>query len=308
MFSRLNIAVVGDIMLDRYIEGEVERISPEAPVPVVAIGAESMFPGGAANVAHNIRVTGSRVSLFGVFGEDEGGKNLRKMLKERNIDCSGCVVLKDRITTVKTRIIAQGQQIVRLDREVVKPVEPGVERKLLQSVSKKAFDAIVVSDYGKGVVTEGLVRGLCSFKKPVVVDPKVNHTSLYRDVTVITPNLKETELMSGITIKDYRDEERAAERILKGTNAKCVLITEGYRGMTLYSERESFHVDARAKEVYDVTGAGDTVVAMFALGLAAGLPLKRVVNLANEAAAVVVGKRGTQVVSREELNEILKRI
>ena len=308
MFSKLNIAVVGDIMLDRYIEGEVERVSPEAPVPVVAIGAEKSFLGGAANVAHNIKVVESKVSLFGIFGEDEKGKNLKKILKEKDIDYSGCVTLKNHTTTVKTRIIAQGQQIVRLDREIVKPIEPEVERELLQSMSRKTFDAIVISDYGKGVITEGLVKCLCSLKKPIVVDPKVNHTHLDKNVTVITPNLREAELMSGIAIKDPQDEKRAAEKILKETNAKCVLITEGRKGMTLYSEDEGFHVDALAKEVYDVTGAGDTVVAMLIVGMAVGFSLRKVVTLANEAAAVVVEKKGTQVVSKKEVNEILKKI
>lgn len=308
MNSQLNIAVVGDIILDRYIEGEVERVSPEAPVPVVAINGEKLFLGGAANVAHNVKAVEARVSLFGIFGEDEREKDLKKILKEKDIDYSGCISIKNYTTTVKTRIIAQGQQIVRLDRETIKPLDREKEKKLLQSVKKNTFDAIVISDYGKGVVTEGLVKNLCSLKKPIVVDPKVNHAHLYKNVTAITPNLKETELMSGMDIKDSQDEKKAAEKILRETETRYILITEGQRGMTLYSKDEEFHEDALAKEVYDVTGAGDTVVAMFIVGMAMGFSLRKCVRLANEAAAVVVGKKGTQAIKKEEVNEILKRI
>lgn len=310
-FHSLSILVVGDLMLDQFVWGEVSRISPEAPVPVVEVRDETMMLGGAANVANNLKALGGNAILGGVIGADLMGRAMKEMAANLAIDMTA--VLEDsRPTTVKTRIIARGQQVVRVDREYSAYIEETVLDTMLSAIYGTAdiIHGILVSDYAKGVVTHGLMQGLVDMAKkrgiPLLVDPKPANLEFYGGVTIITPNKKEAEALAGFEITDIASLEKAARTIQERLGTEAVLITMGQQGMALWQRDEGlFTIPTMAREVFDVTGAGDTVIATLALGLASGLALRDTACLANIAAGVVVGKVGTAVVTLEELRRSL---
>jgi len=307
-FSKTKVLVIGDLILDEFIWGKVERISPEAPVPVVEVEGRSRLMGGAANVAHNIRSLGGEVYLCGVLGEDEEGVQLKQMLKEKGIKDLGVFVDPLRPTTVKTRVIASGQQVVRFDREVRDPLSPSLEGRLIDKVKELWTEVhiVLLSDYGKGVITKRLMKEVLGLKElyhnKVIVDPKIGNFHLYRGVTLMTPNTREAEAAASIRIKDVSTLTRAGEKILRTFKLEALLITRGEEGMALFRPGEKvLLIPTVAREVYDVTGAGDTVAATLSLALGSGLDYPQAAALANCAAGIVVGKRGTATVSPSEL-------
>lgn len=303
------ILVVGDLMLDQYIRGSVSRISPEAPVPVVKVGAESFIPGGAGNVANNLAALGARVAVIGVIGDDEAGRRLAAEFGEKGIDASGLIVDQDRVTSQKTRVVAERQQVVRYDRETHEPLSRETETRLLERLPSalKESSAIILSDYGKGLicprVLEAAIRLAHKAKIPVTVDPKVEHFKRYRGVTCITPNLQEAWAgMHRVPHGGASGLESLGRDILKTLRCESVLITRGSEGMSLFNSRGNVtHIPTRAREVFDVTGAGDTVVSALTLALAAGASIGEAAVISNHAAGIVVGKLGTATTTTAEL-------
>ena len=311
------VIVVGDIMVDHFIWGKVSRISPEAPVPVVEVARESQMLGGSANVLNNIIAAGGNASIAGVVGSDQMGRWLVEKLEKSGISSEG-IVKEDRPTTVKTRIVAHNQQIVRFDRESRKAVLPSSIELILKYIKseKNELGAIVISDYNKGIVSEQLLEGIRQLTKGTgivtCVDPKRRDLSIYRGMDVITPNHLEAEAAMGM--EDMNGQEpgkearllEAAKGLIEKCGLKCLLITRGELGMSLFERgAEAVHIPAMGKEVYDVTGAGDTVIGIFALSMAAGASFREAAYLANKAAGIVVGKVGTATVSAEELKKSL---
>jgi len=311
------ILVVGDIIVDHFIWGTVSRISPEAPVPVVNVTKEELLLGGGANVLHNIYSLGAEAVLCGIIGNDEMGGRLQGLLQDLGASTHGLVKGK-RPTTVKTRVVAQGQQVVRFDREQTgTPSETTIAAMnsfLEENIAD--FDAIIISDYYKGVISKPLMNHLLTRvaqveketgrKIPVVVDPKPEQPDRFFGATLITPNHIEAEKMSGIRIRNIEELRAAAEILLQQVGCQAVLITRGEAGMALLEKgKELVSIPTTAREVFDVTGAGDTVIAVLALGLAVGAPFGVAAALANIAAGVVVGKVGTATVSPEELLAVL---
>lgn len=307
-FPKVKILVIGDVMMDRFIWGKVSRISPEAPVPVVVVDHEDFRLGGAANVVHNIHSLGGEGIPCGVVGDDEMGQWIIKELVQKKIETEGIFVEQGRQTTVKTRIFANQQQVVRIDREKTDHLK-GVT---FRNVSKFLFDkmegsdGIILSDYGKGLLSRKLIRAIIrkakEWEKLVMVDPKFKDYSVYRGATVITPNTKEASEASGIAITDERSLKRAGSKLLKKLKCNALVITRGEEGMAIFeSHQEPHSVGTIAKEVFDVTGAGDTVIGTMALALAAGANIRRAAELANYAAGIVVGKMGTATATRKEL-------
>ncbi|MDX2092135.1 MAG: D-glycero-beta-D-manno-heptose-7-phosphate kinase [Kofleriaceae bacterium] len=305
------VLVVGDVMLDEYVRGDVTRISPEAPVPVLEVRevrSSDVRLGGAANAAANIHALGGRASLVGVVGIDDAADAMRKHLQQHGI---GKLLIEDanRPTSRKTRLVAQQQQIVRVDYEKRTPVSGDVVDKLKREIEGSIRDVhvVVLSDYAKGVITPEIARHAiaCARKAglPVVVDPKQRDFTVYRGATVITPNLHELEAATGLPAAEL---DRAVAKLLPTLDGGALLVTRSADGMTLFrSEQSPFHVPAMAKEVFDVTGAGDTVVAMVALSLGAKVPFEQAVQLASVAAAISVSKRGTSTVSPSEISAAL---
>ena len=309
----LPIAVIGDVMLDRYIWGDTERISPEAPVPVVSVDGETARLGGAANVALNIRSLGAKPLLFGVIGEDLFAQKFLELLNNFEIDEKFLAVDSSRPTTSKTRIIARGQQVLRIDRENYIDISKKVEKKLLDRIidSLDNFSAIVISDYGKGVISRSFLRKLVSIatekKKFITVDPKEHHFKLYRNVSIITPNTKEAGDAVGIKIHDYDSLLKAGKKLKKLTMAKNILITRGSEGMSLFYDDGSVKdFPTVAKQVYDVTGAGDTVAGVFTSIVAAGGTLDEAAIISSHAAGIVVGKLGTATATIEEIEKSIQ--
>lgn len=311
-FRGRRILIIGDIILDRYIYGKVNRISPEAPVPVVEVIDESFLLGGATNVANNIVSLGGHASIAGIIGQDTAGRIVRDLLQQRGINIDG-LIEDSRHTTVKTRVIAHNQQVVRFDREDRKRPD-GRHLLIFKEYLKKAIpmhDAVIVSDYKKGVVSSSLVKAVIKYAKPknifVAVDPKVGHFHFYKNVSLITPNLMEASQGSGIEIKDEKSLVKAGQILLKRLSCKSVLITRGEDGMSLFENMPDgvrvSHIPTFAKKVYDVTGAGDTVIATFTLAHAAGASLKDAAIIANHAAGIVVGEVGTAAVTSEKLRD-----
>ena len=313
-FSRSGVLVVGDIMVDHFIWGRVSRISPEAPVPVVDVQKDSIMLGGCANVLNSIYAMGGKVYVTGVIGADGIGKELLSQLCERNIDTNGIIIEKGRPTTLKTRIVAHGQQVVRFDHESKKPVGENATRKILDYIKtlRNSIGAIVVSDYSKGVVSRKLIEGIKNIVKDtniiICLDPKQSDFSVYQGVHVITPNHHEAQRAAGMEITNGDDLLMLGESLLKKYNFQTILITRGEEGMSLFEKDRKIihtHFPAQAKEIYDVTGAGDTVIGVLALSLAAQASMKEATCMANHAAGIVVGKVGTSTVSQEELTEVL---
>jgi len=303
-----NVVVLGDVMLDEFVWGDVTRISPEAPVPVVDVRRESVHLGGAANVLANLIALGARGSVVGVVGNDEAGKRLRNGLRELGSGANDDLIVDEvRPSTIKTRIIAHSQLVVRADRESRTPVSSQIEDQIvsrLKGVLSEA-DAFVVSDYDKGVVTPRILAEILPFayeRVPVLIDPKLRNFNFYRPATLVTPNHLEALRMSDS--EDHSDDgsHHAATVIRRKLGCDAVLITRGDRGMMLLeADGEPVYVKTAAREVYDVTGAGDTVIAALAAGLAAGTSMLEAATLANHAAGIVVGKVGTATATADEL-------
>lgn len=312
-FPQASVLVIGDLILDHYVMGRVSRISPEAPVPVVHVESESLRLGGAANVFNNILALGAKADLCGVIGADESGRLLMKELGSKRSGRGGVVIDHDRPTTRKSRVIAHNQQIVRYDVEGRHELKGLLQRRILRYLESRLreLSCVVVSDYAKGVVTASLmaeVTRLAALRQiPVVVDPKVEHFGFYKGVTVITPNHLEATQAAGLHGDDDRVMDEAGATIRQRLGCRSVLITRGERGMSLYEgEGASWHLPTQARQVYDVTGAGDTVIGTLALALSTGASIKDGAILANHAAGIVVGMVGTATVTPEQLSEALE--
>lgn len=305
------IAVIGDLILDEFIWGSVRRISPEAPVPVVEVDRESTRLGGAANVAVNLVSLGAEPLLVGILGNDSASNSFCENLESHKISRDGLVFDPSRLTTVKSRIIAHQQQVCRTDREDRSPISSAVRTEVAEQAGRaiSESDAVILSDYSKGILAEGTARMLIerarSSGRFLAVDPKLRDFAAYRGATVITPNKKETEAASGIPLESFSDLRRAARRLLETAESKALLVTLGEAGMALFEGDQVFEIETAAREVFDVTGAGDTVIAVFTLAAAAGAPLYEAALLANHAAGVVVGKVGTAAVYPEDLKRSL---
>jgi D-glycero-beta-D-manno-heptose-7-phosphate kinase len=309
------ITVIGDLMLDEFVWGKVGRISPEAPVPVVEVTGESFYPGGAANVARNLREFVNQVAIIGMLGKDRSGRQLRDLLSERNIDTSSAIEDENFCTIVKTRIIALHQQVVRVDREKIVTPSAAQIAAVVAAVrdSIQETDAIIFEDYGKGFVTTNLVaqiaRDAAAAGKIVAADPNPRHSVDWRGVTVVKPNRAEAFLAAGIPWRDAdepptqdTDLQRAGEALLKKWETQHVLITLGEHGMMLFQRKEVPHyIRTKAHQVFDVSGAGDTAIALFTLGLVCGATPIEAAEIANHGSAVVVSKLGTATVTRDEL-------
>ncbi len=305
-FKSRGILVIGDIMLDKYIWGEVSRISPEAPVQVVNVIKETYAPGGASNVASNAAALGSRAFMCGIAGNDEAKNVLLDELKARGINTEGIFIDKDKPTIQKIRVMGRSQQLLRVDYEKKEHVHKDIEQKIIKFLEKAIAetDAVVISDYAKGTITpeicSRLINTAKSMGKPVIVDPKPKHRDLYANCTLITPNSAEASEMAGIEDGD-EDVLGTGQKLLKYLNAD-VLITRGEQGMSLFEKSgEVTNIPANAREVYSIIGAGDTVVAAIALALSSGATLKEAAVLANISAGIKVGKIGTASVSIDEI-------
>ena len=309
-FKKASVLVIGDLVMDHFVWGKVRRISPEAPVPVVEVSSESFMLGGAANVVNNIHSLGGKVLVCGVVGRDEMGKKLIHELRLKGISSDGVIVEDGRPTSVKTRVIAHSQQVVRFDREKKDKVHMDTVKTIMDYVSEKinSFDSIIISDYAKGVISEELVEEVIALAKkkdkPIAVDPKVGHFDFYKYATIVTPNNDEASKASGIEIENEASLLRAGEVLLNKLGSDAVLITKGEHGMSLFENNgEITHIPTVAKEVYDVSGAGDTVIGTVALSMASGASLKEAAVISNFAAGIVVGKIGTATVTPKELKD-----
>ncbi len=312
-FRGKRILVLGDLMLDRFVFGAVSRISPEAPVPVVEIREENAYLGGGANVAANIAALGGTPVPVGILGRDPEGTLLREGLRAIRAPLGGLVVDHARPTSVKTRIIANHQQVCRTDREDRSPLGPRAELEVIRKFRTLApsADAVIVSDYAKGLLTPTLLRRTLPFAagagKIVCVDPKQKDFSVYRPAVVITPNTAELERAAGIAVTGDRDLVRAGRKVVRQAGLRHLLVTRGDAGMALFGKGSGVtHIPTVAREVFDVTGAGDTVIAVLSLGLTAGLGVLESAVLANIAAGIVVGKLGTASANPEELTAALR--
>jgi rfaE bifunctional protein kinase chain/domain len=307
-FGSRRIAVVGDVMLDRFMIGRVARISPEAPVPVVVFDHEEVRLGGAANVAHNLRALGGAVDLIGVIGDDDSAAQLKGELAAKGIHGTGLITDPKRRTTTKMRVVTtRNQQVSRIDFESDHEVGPEIEEALAQQLDMRgrASQVVLVSDYQKGAITRRSMAHLLSFAHangvPVIVDPKVPHIDYYAGATLVTPNHVEAESATNSRISTNEDARRAAVALRRRIGVESVLITRGEHGMWLDHAGQDGYLPASAREVADVTGAGDTVIATLALAIAAGGTMFEAARLANEAASIVVGKFGAATVSPDEL-------
>ena len=307
-FRGKRILVIGDVMLDRFIWGSVNRISPEAPVPVVEIQKETTCLGGAANVSANVRGLGGVPIPLGVVGKDIEGMRLLEEFRVLGAPVSGLLVDAGRATGVKTRIIAHHQQVCRTDREDKTSLTGALQRKIAAHFRARLdrTDAVIVSDYAKGLISASLLKEILPLAraagKIVCVDPKMKSLAVYRPATVVTPNKLEVERASGLTISSTRDLVRAGRKLIRQTGIPYLLVTRGEAGMALFEGNSRVtHIPTVAREVFDVTGAGDTVISTLALALAAGLSILEAAILSNVAAGIVVGKLGTASVTPEEL-------
>ncbi|MBS1127018.1 MAG: rfaE [Nitrospirae bacterium] len=310
-FKDRHVLVIGDIILDHYIWGKVNRISPEAPVPVVEVTRESFLLGGAANVAHNIVSLGGRASVIGINGQDIAGEALMNILMQRGVNCDG-IFTENRPTTVKTRVIAHNQQVVRFDREDKKYVDGKILKGILGHINSVLlqYDAVIISDYQKGMISQGLIRDIVKKAKPkemfISVDPKVGHFDFYKGVSLITPNVMEASSGSKIEIRDDKTLLKAGKSLLKKLSCKAVLITRGEQGMSLFEKKKVTHIPTVARKVYDVTGAGDTVISAFTLAYASGARMEEAAMIANHAAGIVVAEVGTAVATADQIIESFK--
>ncbi len=307
------LLVVGDLMIDEYLSGRSERISPEAPVPVVEVSRQELRLGGAGNVMHNLRALGCEVVSVGFVGEDEDGDELRQMLRLSGVETAGLLSLASRQTTRKTRILSNHQQMLRIDREQNGELSASEGLALLEQAESQVTgcQAILLSDYLKGILTPAVVQGLIDLGRryciPVVVDPKGRDYSKYRGATLLTPNRKEAELATGIAIVDESSLQQAGRSLLDACQLQSLVLTRSEEGMSIFSAAGEAHLATDAREVFDVTGAGDTVLALLGYAIAAGLDVNHAACLANIGAGIVVAKVGTSTVSFDELLLELRR-
>lgn len=313
-FKNARVMVIGDLILDEFIWGDVSRISPEAPVPVVWVKKESFMPGGASNVANNLAALGAHVSLVGVIGDDEHGAILKGELEHKGVDTSGIFTDESRPTILKTRVVAQHQQVVRIDKENIDHLSDQMVSGMINYIESavKKVDAVVIEDYGKGVITPKLLSRIVPAAKRagniISVDPKEEHFKYYRGISVITPNNHEAARAVGFEIKDEASLKKAGQALLNKLNCKIALITLGENGMAVFQKSKPMkHIPTVAQEVFDVSGAGDTVIAAYTLSLASGADPIRSAYIANCAAGIVVGKVGIAVVTPDELLDRIKR-
>ncbi|MEW6511346.1 MAG: D-glycero-beta-D-manno-heptose-7-phosphate kinase [Bacteroidota bacterium] len=307
-FRGKKIAVVGDLMIDRYYWGEVRRVSPEAPVPVVEVESESVRFGGAANVANNIQALGGVPFLVGLIGDDHPGSIFKKMLHDQGLDDGGIVVDPARATTIKTRVIAAGQHVVRIDYESKQDCPSSLRERLIGALRSHmgSIDGVIIEDYNKGVVTRELIGAVVAAAraegKPVTVDPKFNNFFEYRDVTVFKPNRREVEEVVGGKLRTNEDVERAGRKVLQMLGAQNVLLTRSEEGMSLFeSDGSVSHIPTAAHVVLDVSGAGDTVISTLTMALVAGASVREACVLANCAGGVVVGAVGIVPILPDQL-------
>tara|TARA_Y100001934_G_scaffold43869_1_gene52923 strand:- start:957 stop:2435 length:1479 start_codon:yes stop_codon:yes gene_type:complete len=306
--SSAKVICVGDVMLDKFIYGEIERISPEAPIPVLRCISETSMLGGGGNVARNIIGLGGYCKFVSVVGKDSAGKELISQVgKLKNLDAR-LITDPKRQTSIKTRFIASNQQVMRADTETIEPITSETEKLVLDAISREAsdFSAIVLADYGKGVLSDGLAQKILSMAKtnkiPVVVDPQGSNYFEYDNASIVTPNKKELQEATGLAVETTEDIVAAAMKLMKAKNIKAVLATRSADGMTLVHSNGNYdHYPAQAREVFDVSGAGDTVAACLATCIAANIPIDVSVKLANAAAGIVVAKMGTAVAYNDDL-------
>lgn len=310
-FPRVRLLVIGDLVLDEYVVGEVLRVSPEAPVPVVHVRDESVVLGGAANAARNVVALGGSVECCSVVGDDAAGRRLIELLKDLGVSPEGIVVVPGRPTTRKTRVVARTQQIVRLDRETLEPPPADSNRRLLAAIARALprVTGVICEDYGKGVLSRRVagaaMRACLAAGVPVAVDPKVD-LAPWKGASLLKPNLREAESLSGVAIRTRDDLSRAAARLRRRIGGGALVVTRGADGMSIFEDGGAgIDVPAVAREVFDVQGAGDTVIAALALSLHAGASLVEAAVIANAAASVVVAKAGTATASVEELKSLL---
>lgn len=305
---KVRIAVLGDLMLDRYLWGTVTRISPEAPVPVVEIDEESEQFGGAANVANNILGLGATAVPIGVIGEDSSGQRLLELMKNAGCQTAGILVDPDRPTTIKTRVIAHSQHVVRTDRESHKDLSPQMQERIYGFIAETIgkVDALLIEDYNKGMIAQPLLNRIIELAHRqnviITIDPKFSHFFDYQQVTVFKPNRKETEEVLGVKLSSPENVRKAGAALLEKLKCENVLITLGDRGMMLFESAGSVHeIPTRARHVHDVSGAGDTVIGTLTVALASGASIIEAATLANYAAGVVVGEVGAVPISRDKL-------
>jgi rfaE bifunctional protein kinase chain/domain len=308
-FADVKVLVIGDVMLDRYLWGDVSRISPEAPVPIVNVKKTSAVPGGAANVAANINGLGAKSLLVGICGDDKNADEFENLLDESRI-AKKIFRLENRQTTVKTRLVAHNQHVVRIDRETNDSIDEIQARKIFESISDfiEEADIVIISDYAKGFLTDNLLSSLimtCQKKsKIVLVDPKGKSFARYEGATVLTPNKKESAEAGGFDENEPDLICKTGAKIFEQTKVEALLITQGEKGMTLLQKSgENFYLEALTRKVFDVTGAGDTVIAVFAVAVGAGASFFEAAKLANTAAGLVVREVGTTAISLEKLKE-----
>lgn len=308
-FRSKRVLVLGDLMMDKYIWGDVSRISPEAPVPVVEVRKDTQCLGGAGNVSHNLESLEASTLLVGVVGDDSEGKWIRENVTEDR----GIFVDEKRPTIVKTRIIAHHQQVVRVDLEKKSPISSAIEKKIVHIIQHDRYDGILLSDYNKGTLTKPLMRKILPYaqeeKIPVFVDPKIENFFLFSPVTLITPNHHEAEKIVLHPCVSDVEAEKAGQKILSRISSQYLILKRGEQGMSVFEKgKKGFHIPTVAKEVFDVTGAGDTVIAVAALSLLSGASIKEAAILSNTAAGIVVGKLGTATLTAEELIEGLRHL
>jgi rfaE bifunctional protein kinase chain/domain len=309
-FASKKIAVLGDLMLDKYIFGTVDRISPEAPIPVVSVNRETFVPGGAANTASNVTALSAQAFLMGIVGNDAACEFLLREAQKNKINTDGVIADPQKQTVQKIRVIGQSQQLLRIDYDDDIYIDSSVARKLTTAFSsRKDFDAFVISDYSKGVITSELMREVIAYtsrnKLPLIIDPKPQHKNWYKGAFLITPNKKEAEGMIGHRLQEMKEIEKAGTELSESLDAH-ILITMGEKGMSLFEKGKApVHIPTQAREVYDVSGAGDTVVATVSLAISSGASLKEAAILANRAAGIKVRKLGTAPVTIHELQASL---
>lgn len=312
LFKKQTVLVIGDVMIDKFIWGKVSRISPEAPVPVVEVAKETEVLGGAANVASNITSLGAKSFIISAIGNDYNGKLLTNLFAEKKINTNFLVYENKRPTITKTRVIAASQQLIRVDREIKGHFSHLTENEIIKNITDilPKTNAVIISDYGKGAVSPNILKKIISLaekcKIPVTVDPKIEYFKKYRKVTTITPNTKEA--IEGMNAKNIKTDDALAKlgrKILKTLRSKSVLITRSEKGMMLIENDKITNIPTRAKEVYDVTGAGDTVISAMTLALSAKADLVSAAEIANFAAGIVVAKLGTATTSTEELKKVI---
>ncbi len=314
-FKNRTIAVIGDMMIDEYIFGNVSRISPEAPVPVVNVVKERFVLGGAANVVNNLSSLGAKTISFGVVGQDENAKKLIKEFSDKNVDIFGIIECEDRPTIIKKRVIAHNQQLLRLDWEKRRDISNGIEDQIISELKKNIdrIDGVILSDYDKGVLTPRLAKEVIKisneYGKIVVVDPKPKNSLNYKGATSMTPNMKESVECLGMEIPETEDGViELGKKIRETLDLKNLLMTRSEKGMSLFQEHEIDHIPTFAKEVYDVTGAGDTVISVYTLAAAAGASYEEAAKIANTAAGIVVGRVGTSTVTKEEIIDFYEEL